>query len=112
MSTKPRLAGLLIGATLIAVSACGGQSTQSEQVTSGEPSGAAQRPCGWATTYRSASEFEGLTQEQALGKASQNGVEARVVGSDGHCNAVQADYREDRLNFYVVQDRVLWAQYF
>ena len=50
--------------------------------------------------------YVGLTEEQALAKAEEAGVPARVVARNGESLPRTMDYRPERLGFTVVDGRV------
>jgi predicted outer membrane protein len=56
--------------------------------------------------------YEGLTEEEAAAKAEADGLQFRVVGTDGVCAAITMDLREDRVNVEIVDGVVVAAAIF
>lgn len=56
-----------------------------------------------------APEFVGLSEEDATELTEERGLEIRVVGRDGECQAVTMDLREDRVNLELADDVVVGA---
>jgi hypothetical protein len=58
-----------------------------------------------------ATEFLGLTLDEALSLAAQRGMGVRVFGQDGKCTSdgITDDFRRDRVNLYLEQGRVVTA---
>lgn len=74
------------------------------------PSPALSEPC---PVLRGGAEpgYNGLTVAQARARAHARGLAAfRIVGVDGRCFVTTADLDFKRLNVYVVNGRVTWAQ--
>jgi hypothetical protein len=69
--------------------------------------------CGVTSPYSPpvATEFIGLTLDDALSLAAQRGMSVRIFGQDGQCetDAFTGDLRSDRVNLYLEEGRVVSA---
>jgi hypothetical protein len=53
--------------------------------------------------------YVGLTEAEAEEKATADGLQLRVVGTDGECAAITMDLREDRVNVELADGVVIAA---
>lgn len=54
-------------------------------------------------------QYLGLTEQEAIRLAKDDGFTVRIAGRDGECFALTMDYRTDRVNVYLQDDTVTAA---
>jgi hypothetical protein len=82
----------------------------------GDPEGVAELPgepvCIPEGTETPAPEYIGLTEEEAVELAEEQGLTVREVGRDGECHIITMDLRDDRINLEYVDGIVVGAAIF
>lgn len=107
---------------MLGMSACAESSETADdtpaasQTTPAGPTPDATSPClgtsDTATPPNSGPETEGylgLTEQEAKAYAKEQGQTIRVAGRDDECYALTMDYRDNRVNIYLVDDVVVAA---
>jgi len=100
---------LIVPCLLLALSACTGPgSDPSRQADAPSPASAVPATAA-PPVVRAAAEYVGLSEEQALIAAKQDGLPVRVIVRDGTFLPVTGDSRQGRVNLSVAGGRVVSA---
>ncbi|HWS58234.1 MAG TPA: hypothetical protein VN257_06815, partial [Actinotalea sp.] len=93
---------------LVAAAGLAGCSDTTEPTTAAETVAVQGDPVGW-TDDEAAEALVGLTEEEAVTVAAENGYTTRVIERDGEPQPATSDYREDRVNLAVEDGEVTAA---